>query len=40
MGHCLKIFASDGAELGTVKEKVLTLPAEVRAFIGTGISAE
>ena len=35
-GHCLKIFASDGSELGTVKEKVLTLFPEFELYIGDG----
>ena len=33
-GHCLKIFASDGAELGTVKEKVLTLLPKFELYLG------
>ena len=33
-GHCLKIFASDGSELGTVKEKVLTLFPEFELYLG------
>ena len=33
-GHCLKIFASDGSELGTVKEKVLTLLPKFELYLG------
>ena len=33
-GHCLKIFASDGSELGTVKEKVLTLFPKFELYLG------
>ena len=33
-GHCLKIFASDGSELGTVKEKVFTFPPKFELYLG------
>ena len=33
-GHCLKIFAPDGRQLGTVKERVLTLLPKFELYLG------
>lgn len=33
-GHCLKIFDAQGRELGTVKEKVLTLLPKFEVYMG------
>lgn len=33
-GHCLKIFASNGQELGTVKERVLTWLPKFELYVG------
>lgn len=33
-GHCLKIFSPDGTEIGTVKQRVLTLLPQFELYLG------
>lgn len=33
-GHCLKIFTADGAEVGTVRERVLTFLPKFELYLG------
>ena len=33
-GHCLKIFASNGYEVGTVKERILTFLPKFEMYLG------
>lgn len=33
-GHCLKVFDSEGREIGTVKERVLTLLPKFEMYLG------
>ena len=38
-GHCLKIFSPEGAELGTVKERVFTFLPKFELYMAAAILA-